>query len=190
MSPKGLSFHSSSKTFPQLSHFQSSRLLGSLDFLQIFPVVPIVAASVVNSGWVQFCIVSFRMSSAESTVLCFPTIISCDCEVERTIINGWMQDKCGKFMQISIRSHLCGAVQLCVFYWCREKTLSLPCPFYHVGTHFTWTMPLTNGELNNCNEKEKGDFSFSLAASSSSWTQLPLESSWKPDAILNRSSCL
>lgn len=110
MSPKGPCFHHNSKTFPQLSHFPSSRLLGRLDFLQVFQMVPRVAVSVVNSRWVQFCIVFPptlpRMRSAESTVLCIPTTISHDCEVERTIINSWMQNKCGKFMQISTRSHL------------------------------------------------------------------------------------
>lgn len=110
MRPTGLSFNHSSKTFPQLSHFQSSRLLDNLDFLQILQMLPRVIVSVVNSG--RGCSFVLFLSHSSQNEVCWiycsllPTAISHDCEVERTIINGWMQNKCGKFMQISIRSHL------------------------------------------------------------------------------------
>ena len=90
-----------------MSHFPSSRSLGSLDFLQPLLTTPRVVGSVINSGWVTVSLfLSFlsQNSTAESLVLCIPTTIICDCEVERTIIKGWMQNKCGKFMQISIRN--------------------------------------------------------------------------------------
>lgn len=87
------------------------------------------------------------MRSAESTVLCIPTTISHDYEDERTIINGGMQNKCGEFMQISIRSHpLLGSAVVPVLFMQREDSFLYP--FHHMGAHLTCMMPPPDGELN------------------------------------------
>lgn len=78
------------------------------------------------------------MSAAESMILCIPTTIIHDCEVERTIIKGWMQNKCDKFMQISIRSHVgLGDAGMLVVYLKRKL---FPCLFLSTmggGVHLT-----------------------------------------------------
>lgn len=78
-----------------------------------------------------------RMRSAESTVLCIPTTISHDCEVERTIINGWIQNKCGEFMQISIRSHLLLGNAVAPVLFTQRKNSFLAISFSSHGGTFT-----------------------------------------------------
>jgi hypothetical protein len=120
-----------------MSYFPNSRILDSLDFLHILQIIPRVAVSVINSGWMYFHIFFFptlpRMRSAESTVLCIPTTIRHDCEVERTIINGWMQNKCVNSCKYLSEATFCWAMLLCMFYLYRKKTLSFPYPFHHAG---------------------------------------------------------
>ena len=151
-SHKGPSFHHSSNTLPSCLISQASGSWAASISSKSSKWYPRVAVSSCKQ-WVGAVLHCFfrtlpRMRSAESTVLCIPTTISHDCEVERTIINGWMQNKCGKFMQISFRSpHFWGSAGKPVLFMQREDSF-LANPFHHAGAYLTCMMPLPNGELN------------------------------------------